>query len=459
MRNEPAPLWPGDPAAAWEPYDPARDGPWTAARVAHLHRRAGFGEPPARLARDLKEGPAVAIRRAIEGEPTGPDGRTVADFEAVAAAMNASARRDPAITRVRLAWLFRLIHSPHPLGERLTLAWHNHYATAARKVGDPIAMLDQVEAIRAHWDAPVTQLHRAVLDSTAMQRWLDGIDSDRDRPNENLGREFLELYSLGDGAFTEADVKAAARALTGYRNGPRDDYNIQPGVVFDPKRHDSGAKTLLGQAGPWGPADLVRIAAGQPASARVVARRLFTTLVADVDPPPPDLVSSLADRIRTPGDVDIAGGVRIILGSRLFFDEAVRGRMVKAPIDFVVGLIRASGWFRPSPDSAALDIHLTRMGQILLDPPGVGGWPGGFAWLGAPFLVARANFVADITAGPAAEGRLGALAAKQGFATPEGWANAVASGFLPTGGKNAPTARTFAEALREITSTPLAHLA
>jgi uncharacterized protein (DUF1800 family) len=408
----------------------------------------------------LADGPAVAIGRAIEGEPTGPDGRTVADFEAVAAAMDASARRDPAIIRVRLAWLFRLIHSPHPLRERLTLAWHNHYATAARKVEDPIAMLDQIEAIRAHCDATVTQLHRAVLDSTAMQRWLDGIDSDRDRPNENLGREFLELYALGDGAYTEADVKAAARALTGYRNGPRDDYNIQPGAVFDPKRHDGGAKTLLGQTGPWGAADLVRIAAGQPAAARVVAQRLFTTLVADVDPPPPGLITSLADRIRTPGDVDIARGVRIILGSRLFFDEAVRGRVVKAPIDFVVDMVRSSGWFRPSPDPATLDVHLARMGQILLDPPGVAGWPGGFSWLGAPFLVARANFVAEVTAGPTIEATLGALAGKQGFATPASWAVAVASGLVPAGGANAPPVpSTFAEALRAITSTPLSHLA
>src|SRR5204862_937652 len=132
---------------------------------------------------------------------------------------------------------------------------------------DPLAMLEQNEAIRTLWDAPISRLHRAMLDSSAMQLWLDGPASRKGKPNENLGREFLELYALGDGAYTEADVRAAARALTGYRSGPRDDYNIQPGVVFDPKRHDSGAKTLLGQTGPWGPADLVRIASGQPAAA------------------------------------------------------------------------------------------------------------------------------------------------------------------------------------------------
>ncbi|WZO96314.1 DUF1800 family protein [Isosphaeraceae bacterium EP7] len=462
MGTDPESPWDGEPAAAWEPYDPSRDGAWDLARVAHLHRRAGFGAGASRLARDVSDGHEASIRRIVEGDPVGPDGRTRAEFDDLAGSMTDSARRDPAIGRVRLAWLFRLLNGPHPLQERMTLAWHGHYATGARKVADPLAMLDQVEAMRGLWNAPVSKLHRAMLDSAAMQLWLDGPSSDRDRPNENLGREFLELFALGEGAYGEGDVKAAARALTGYRVGGGADLRARS-VVFDPKRHDGGEKLLLGETGPWGPADLVRIASKQPPAARAVARRLFLTFIDDITPPPAPLVDALADLIRTPGDVDVARGIRVVLGSRCFHSGGVRGRKVKSPVDFVVGLIRTTGWFRPTPDPITIDVSLTRMGQTLLDPPSVAGWSGGYSWLGAPLLIARANFMAEITSTAGAEAKLRTLHGKSRGGSPSSWGASVAGAFAPCvqgpGLRGAKAPASYAEALRLVASYPEAHLA
>jgi uncharacterized protein (DUF1800 family) len=298
-----------------------------------------------------------------------------------------------------------------------------------------------------------------MIDGAALQAWLDGVDSAKQKPNENLGREFLELFALGEGSYGESDVKAAARALTGYRSENRDDLGKH--VVFDPRRHDDGEKTLLGQKGRWGPADLVRIASAHPAAARRVARRLYVTLIDDIEPPPAALVAALADRIRAPGDVDVRKGIEVVLGSRLFHSEAVRGRRVKSPVDHAVGLIRSSGWRRPTPDPTTIDVHLARMGQSLFDPPSVAGWPGGLAWLGAPLLIARANFVAEVTAGQGVEGR---LRGPEGQASPAEWAAAVADSFL-AGGRSrteeihAASPKNHVEALRLVASFPEAHLA
>lgn len=461
MRTDLPTLGKDEPKSVWEPYDPSRDGAWDLARAAHLHRRAGFGATSSRLARDVEDGHEASIGRLIEGDAECPDGRTRAEFERLAAAMEDSTRRDPTMGRVRSAWLFRLVNGPHPFRERITLAWHGHYATGARKVADPVAMLDQNEAMRALWDAPISRLHRAMLDSSAMQVWLDGTSSETNRPNENLGREFLELFALGEGAYTEDDVKAAARALTGYRAVNRVD-PAENSVSFSPRFHDGGEKTLLGETGRWGPGDVVRIATNHPAAARAIARRLYVTFIDDLSPPPVPLIESLADLIRVPGDVDVRRGLRVVLHSRIFHGESTQGRKVKSPVDFAVELVRSCGWHRPSLDPVVIDHHLTRMGQTLFEPPNVAGWPGGQAWLAAPLLIARANFVAAITTVPGVEDRLRALAHAHGSDDPASWAASVAEAFLPGGPtrgfRRSPPAR-YVDALRHVTSFPESHLA
>jgi hypothetical protein len=379
-----------DPGQAWKPYQPGPESPWNAARVAHLHRRAGFGATWGQLERDLAEGFERSIRRVLDGESVGPGGQLASDFAEIVTSMEDSARRRPSIERAQLLWLYRLLFTPHPLAEVMTLAWHSHYAASQTKVNSPELMLDQNLKFRKLWRAPISQLHQMVLADGAMLRWLDGLNSARAQPNENLAREFLELFALGEGHYTERDVHEVARALTGWRG------NTYTGSTdtFDPGDHDDGTKTILGQAGPWSRDDVVRIACRQPAAATHIGRRLYRIFLSDTDEPGPELLAPLADAMRTEGDVDVARGIEVVLRSRLFHSDECRSKRIKSPVVLAIGALRACEAFAPPPDLADVEAHLTKMGQRLFYPPNVAGWPGGIAWLRGPTVLARANFAA-----------------------------------------------------------------
>jgi len=382
-----------DPCRAWEPFQPSTETPWNAARVAHLHRRAGLGATWGQLQRDLAEGFERTLHRVLEGETEGPGGQPASAFADTVAAMEDSARWRPSIERAKMLWLYRLIFTPHPLAEAMTLAWHSHYATSQAKVNSPELMLEQNLTFRMLWRAPISQLHRKILGDGAMLRWLDGLNSTKTQPNENLAREFLELFALGEGHYSERDVREVARALTGYREI---DFQ-QKRDAFDPGDHDSGAKTILGQTGPWGRDDVVRIVSGQPAAAMHIARRLYRTFVSDTDEPSSELLAPLADAMRVQGDVDVARGIERVLRSGLFHSDECRAKRVKSPVALAIGAIRGGEAFAPPPDLVELEIHLTRMGQRLFYPPNVAGRPGGMAWLRGSTVLARANFAAWLT--------------------------------------------------------------
>jgi uncharacterized protein (DUF1800 family) len=414
-----------DPAHAWEPYRHSPEAPWDAARVAHLHRRAGFGATWGQVKRDVADGFEAAVRRILDGEPTGPGGQPAEAFEETVAAMEDSARRRPSIERAQMLWLYRMIFTPHPLAEVMTLAWHCHYATSQAKVNSPERMLEQNQGLRKLWRAPISQLHRMILGDGAILRWLDGLNSTKAQPNENLAREFLELFAQGEGNYTERDVREAARALTGWREV---DFQ-QKRDGFDPGDHDEGTKTILGETGKWGRDDVVRIACRQRAAAVHVARTLFVTFVSDTEPPRPELLAPLADAMRTDGDVDVTRGIELVLRSRLFHSEECRSARVKSPVSFAIGAIRSSEAFAPPPDLVELEIFLTRMGQRLFFPPSVAGWPGGMAWLRGQAVLARANFAAWLT-GPDSgldPGHFRAVAERNGFKAPEAWLDAMAT--------------------------------
>jgi uncharacterized protein (DUF1800 family) len=277
-------------------------------------------------------------------------------------------------------------------------------------------MLDQNLVFRANWRARISTLHKAILADPAMLRWLDGLDSTKKNPNENLAREFLELFALGVGNYDERDVRETARAFTGWHQT-----NYTPlAAALEPEDHDAGPKTILDQTGDWGQDDVVRIVCGRPAAAEHMARRLYRTFVADVEEPSRELIGPLADAMRVEGDVDVAKGIELILRSRLFHSPECRGKTVKSPATLAVGAIRACEAFRPPLDPAELEVHLTRMGQRLFYPPSVAGWPGGLGWLGGSTILARANFAAWLTSpssGPSPR-HFQDLADRHGWATP-----------------------------------------
>lgn len=377
MRTEPLPSWPGDPAEALAAYRPeSGHGPWNVATAAHLLRRALGGSSPAERARVLEQGPAAALDALFR--PPAPErlerwerlGRRLAPqgIEALAG-----------------WWLLKLVEAREAPGPRLTLFWHDHFATSADKVTDTGLLLEQHQTFVRYGEGPFEDLLRAVAWDPAMLRFLDGDSNRRGLPNENLAREILELFSLGPGHYTEHDIREAARALTGrtVRRG-------RPVQV--PEHHDPGPKTVLGQKVQDGD-DLVRVIVAREACPRFLIRKLWRFYVSPE--PREDCVELLAGTWREHG-LEVRWLVRTLLASRAFFSrEAWRSR-VKSPVELVVDAARAGGL---RPDYVALARACTRMGQSLFRPPGVQGWQEGEAWIHSAAWIERCNFAARFAAG------------------------------------------------------------
>src|SRR5262249_40564255 len=231
------------------------------------------------------------------------------EFEEVALALARDAESAP---HLKAACIYRMYGGPDPLGERLTLLWHNHFATSNEKVRDLAAMRRQNDLFRKHGRGPFGDLLVTVVHDPALLIWLDAQANRLGKPNENLARELMELFTLGIGHYTEADVKEAARALTGW---------TVAGATFreDAGRHDRGDKTILGRTGKWKGDDLVRMLLGHPATARRLAWRLCDWLMGEGAVGGPAL-DALAAGLRA-HDLDVGWAVATVLRSRAFFAE------------------------------------------------------------------------------------------------------------------------------------------
>jgi uncharacterized protein (DUF1800 family) len=373
----------------WAPYSPDDRVPWDLRRVVHLHRRAGFGATWGEIQRDLKEGPKAAVDRFLAGKAYSAG--VPPDFEATAALLGdaATASKDP--SRLKAWWIFRMLFGPDPLTERLTLMWHNHFATSNLKVDDLEAMRAQNEVFRKLGRAPFGELLNAMVRDKALLVWLDAPANRKRHPNENLAREMMELFTMGIGHYTEADVKEAARALTGLRFG------VGGKLEEAPQHHDDGAKTILGKTGRWKCADLVRMLLESPATSERLAFRLIELFMGE-GVVATDGVSQLATGLRE-RQLDVGWGVETILRSHAFFADLNLGRRVRAPIECVVGPVRALELFDPPPSTLVLGEWTTRLGQELFYPPNVGGWPGGRSWLSARSLVNRTHYATALIEG------------------------------------------------------------
>lgn len=379
------------PGGAWARYEPTAESPWDLRRVAHLHRRAGFAATWEELQRDLGDGPDASLDRLLSGR-----GRTAGvpeGFEVTAALLAESAVASGDPMRLKAWWIYRMMLGPDPLGERLALLWHDHFATAIAKVEDLALMRRQNESLRRLARAPFGALLNAAVREPALLLYLDAPANRKGHPNENLARELMELFTLGVGRYAEPDVKEAARALTGW--------TVAEGQFRDdPARHDPGPKTILGRSGAWTGADLVAILLEQPATPARLARRVCGLLMGEgvVDD---GAVAALAEGLRA-HDLDVGWAVGTVLRSRAFFAEANLGNRVLGPVEFVVGSARALGRLDPPASTLVLADWSARLGQDLFDPPNVGGWPGGRLWLTTRAMIGRANYAAALVAGEGA---------------------------------------------------------
>ena len=320
---------PSASAGAWVPYVPEAKTPWNLRRVVHLHRRAGFAATWGEIQRDLKDGPHKSIERLLTGKACA---RGVPEnFEQTAALLGESAAslRDPA--RLKAWWVYRMLFGPDPLTERLTLMWHDHFATSNLKVGDLAAMRRQNDTFRELARAPFGKLLDRAVREPALLVWLDAQVNRKGHPNENLARELMELFTLGIGHYSEKDVKEAARALTGWSV---DDDGSAREV---PARHDDGVKTLFGKSGRWTGADLIKILLEQPATADAwpgLGRQFMGEGATDAAALK-ELAAGLRER-----NLDVGWGVAMVLRSRAFFADKNLGRRVVGPVEYVIGAAR-----------------------------------------------------------------------------------------------------------------------
>jgi uncharacterized protein (DUF1800 family) len=378
----------GPETEAWARYEPTIEAPWDLRRVVHLHRRAGFAASWAEIERDLKDGPDASINRVLTGSSRA--GVVVEDFESMAGLLADAAVASGDINRLRAWWIFRMLASPDPLAERLTLMWHDHFATAVSKVEDLALMRRQNDTFRRLARAPFGDLLNASMREPALLLYLDAPSNRKGHPNENLSRELMELFTVGIGSFTEADVKEAARALTGWTVDDREFREIA-------SRHDAGEKTLLRHKGRLSGSDLLSILVDEPATAVRLARRLCGLFMGEraIDERATML---LADDLHA-HRLDVGHAVETVLRSQAFFaSDNIRSRVV-GPVEFVIGACRAFVPAPSMPSTLLLADWTDRLGQQLFEPPNVGGWPGGRAWLTPRSLVGRANFAVALVEG------------------------------------------------------------
>ncbi|MGI8680687.1 MAG: DUF1800 domain-containing protein [Mycobacteriales bacterium] len=360
------------------------------AELAHLWRRAGFGARPEELAGsyDAALNSLLTPGRADSGvartppPDLGPEpvraGKD-ATGEAKAAYRKELRRQNELLLTW---WLDRMVAARQPFAEKMTFFWHGHFATSVQKVRSARLMQVQNATLRELGRGGFGSLARAMVRDPAMLVWLDGPTNRKASPNENLGRELMELFTLGHGHYTDEDVKAAARALTGWRV----DRRTGTAHVFE-RAHDEGAKTLLGTTAAYDDQSLVDLLVGRPESAGFVVGRLWGRFVS---PDPPS--AAVADRLVAaygPG-LDITGLMRAMLGTEEF--RKSRGALAKSPVELLVGALRAFDLqpsVLPVTDRRLVIGVLRSMGQVPFRPPSVGGWPAGRAWLGTSAAAAR----------------------------------------------------------------------
>ena len=367
----------------WAPYHPTAADPWDLKKVGHLHRRAGFGGTWDELQRDLKAGPDAALGRLLAGGAD-PDADAASEYLASERSLPAGADT----TTLAAWWLARILRSPHPLREKLTLFWHGHFATSHAKVRNARLMLGQYRLLHRHALGDFRELLRQMATDPAMLVWLDGAGSVAGKPNENYARELMELFALGIGHYTEADIREAAKAFTGW--------DVRGGVaVLNQKRHDAGDKVVFGRRGRYGPDDVTKLVLDKRESPRFVCQKLYRFLVSEAAEPTPDLLDPLAEKYAA-GGFDTGKLVETILRSRHFFGPAAYRQKVKGPVEFVVGLVRGFGG---TAGGKPLAEAVEPLGQVLFAPPSVKGWDGGPAWLNAQTLLARQNLALAVASG------------------------------------------------------------
>ena len=430
-----APALPAAPAAA-----PAS---WSREDAAHLLRRAAFGGTPRQIDRLHAMGRDAAVEYLLTGQPPGgtepafapvtledfkPSEDAVADRREalkdltpaerqalIKARGQAEAGQPPPeltpelrrklqqakrtaqmngrqdIQRLRAWWVDRMLRTDRPLEEKMTLFWHGLFTSGVREVKVPLFMVNQNALLHRHALGNYRKLTHAIVHDPAMLKYLDNDRNVVGKPNENLGRELLELFTMGEGSgYTEKDIAEVARALTGLAPTPG-------GVALvRPKGHDRGEKTIFGKAGNFGPDDVMDLIFDRPEPSRHLARRLWEFFA--YPEPSDEELKPVADTLKRSG-YELKPALRALFTSPAFYGEKARFALIKSPAELAVSTMRLLERRAEEMDVRAIERSLRAMDQELLQPPNVRGWVGGDNWITAATLYTRYNIATAMVNG------------------------------------------------------------
>ena len=370
-----------------------------------LLRRSGIGALPAEVARLAPMTRAAAIEQVIAGLQTEPHQPLPAWVHAQAPAywargdMQAQLQtefdqaRDAEVGGFRRWWVREMATTGSPQTEKLVLFWSSHFATPyAALAHQSTSVARQNQRLRELGSGNYRTLLKAMLRDAGLLHYLDNLSNRRTAPNENLAREFLELYTLGEGHFSENDVRNAARALTGWGVSP-----ANSAFSLNQWQHDAGSKVLFGQQGQFGGDDLVDVVLQQPRAAIHLAGKFFRFYISETDLDPL-AIESMASQFRQ-SDYDIRQLLRATFQQKAFWNSA--GAIIKSPVDLLIGTLRTLD--QPMTDWALLPAHLSAAGQSLLDPPNVAGWPGFTSWVTASRTLRRQQSLQQLVTGLASQ--------------------------------------------------------
>jgi len=411
---------------------------WTLAEAAHLIRRAGFGAAPVEIKRIHALGREAAVDWLLEAtdaddafpHPEWADTESLREtarqrFARRREIRNAQANLDASDERgaARLAqelrtlqretqrdliaqgmdiqrlWWRRILTTQSPLREKMTLFWHDHFATSLQKVRQPALMLRQNELFRQHAFGSFHQLTRKIVTDPAMMIYLDVQNSRRGRPNENFAREVFELFTLGEGHYSEEDIRATARAFTGYRLD-----RVTGRVTHSRRQWDDGEKNLFGKSGRFNGTDVIDLVFDLDQPSRFISRKLWEFFACE--DPPDSTVDAMAELLRA-NDHRIGPVLRAMFLSRDFYQPEVIGNQIKSPVQFLAQLLHELEIAEP-PRGFLINAQ-GQLGQALYNPPNVAGWDHGKAWINTNTLLARYNLAGFIATGTETSAR--ALAA------------------------------------------------
>lgn len=401
---------------------PKADDTWTIYEAAHLLNRAGFGGSPDEIKALHSKGRTKAVDLMLStSEP--PDAFPVPEWATEERMLEDMRQRIAQRRELMQAlrglspeeaekkrremfkdmqddnrrhaleaqgwWFRRMAKTKAPLLEKMTLFWHDHFATSIQKVKQPVLMLKQNELFRVHAFGSFKDLTQAILLDPAMMLYLDTHSSKKGKPNENFARELMELFTLGEGNYTEEDIREAARAFTGY-----DLNRFSGGVSHNERQWDESSKTVFGKTGSFDGKDVINLIFEKTVVATFMAKKIWEFFV--YDNPSDAAVKALADTFRKSG-YRMEPLLREIFMSREFYSEEAIRSQIKSPVQFIIQMLKQLE-IDSAPNGFAI-MAQQQLGQVLFMPPNVAGWDWGQAWINTNTLLTRYNLAGFITKG------------------------------------------------------------